>query len=287
MKKYLLPCLLIVAFLVTSCNNNLNGIKSKECFYFEAVEPGAVIGLVRWEGKGTPPQIALEYSFDKKSWTPFVAGETSVAIPKKGGKLYIRATETNASFSSDDDFYHFVATSSVNVGGNIMYLLSCKISNMEFDSQRNSYRPFANLFRNMTTLVDASKLVLPAKSLPVSCYNGMFAGCTSLKSAPDLPATTLSNLCYSGMFMDCSSLENAPDLPATTLTSHCYGAMFTGCSSLKSVSINFTEWNSSDYATSRWLDRASKTGTFRCPSPLDVSTRDGSHVPEGWTVVNR
>ena len=35
----------------------------------------------------------------------------------------------------------------------------------------------------------------------------MFAGCTSLTSAPALPATTLANYCYQRMFQDCTSLK--------------------------------------------------------------------------------
>ena len=54
------------------------------------------------------------------------------------------------------------------------------------------------------------------------CYNGMFNGCTSLTTAPELPATTLANNCYSMMFWNCTSLTQAPELPATTLAERCY-----------------------------------------------------------------
>ena len=50
----------------------------------------------------------------------------------------------------------------------------------------------------------------------------MFAGCTSLQTAPALPATELSPYCYDSMFYNCTSLQTAPALLATELAPHCY-----------------------------------------------------------------
>ena len=73
---------------------------------------------------------------------------------------------------------------------------------------------------------------LPATTLAQSCYKGMFYGCTSLTTAPELPATTLADNCYQGMFYGCDNLTTAPALPATTLANYCYYEMFYGCISL-------------------------------------------------------
>ena len=35
----------------------------------------------------------------------------------------------------------------------------------------------------------------------------MFAGCTSLTTAPELPATTLADYCYMSMFQGCTKLK--------------------------------------------------------------------------------
>jgi hypothetical protein len=81
-------------------------------------------------------------------------------------------------------------------------------------------------------LVNANNLSLPATTLADYCYYGMFYGCTSLTTAPELPATTLTNYCYYYMFYGCTSLTTAPELPATTLANYCYYGMFSGCINL-------------------------------------------------------
>lgn len=320
---------IIIIFALVACNdggrnNGLNNSvvpssdtegyeeKIKECFYFEAVEPNVAIGMVLANHKGIAPQIYLEYSFDTTNWLFFTPEETVVTIPNVGDRLYIKAVGTNDDFN-EEDFYYFTATKSVKIGGNIMFLLNGNSPTTEFDMQRNSNAPFASLFWNMTSLTDASDLILPAKSLTYSCYACMFLNCSSLRTAPDLPATTLSTGCYQSMFERCSSLANAPDLPATTLadqcywhmfcgcalltdapdlpatalTYECYSAMFSGCVSLKRIKINFMQWNDSVNSTSGWLRNVYPSGTIICPSALDVSTRSDTRVPEGWTVVNR
>ena len=48
---------------------------------------------------------------------------------------------------------------------------------------------FTKMFKNCTTLVDASELELPSTTLRVQCYERMFEGCTSLSAGPKmLPA---------------------------------------------------------------------------------------------------
>lgn len=59
--------------------------------------------------------------------------------------------------------------------------------------------------------------------------------------------------------------------------------MFEGCTSLKSIRTAQTDWNSNQYCYN-WLNNASSTGVFECPSALDMTTRDASHVPAGWIV---
>lgn len=99
---------------------------------------------------------------------------------------------------------------------------------------KNTYLSCPNFFKNCTSIIDASGLILPSASTSYGSgsYILMFDGCTSLLKAPELPATSLSEQCYAGMFHGCTSLLEAPELPATTLSERCYGEMFAGCSSL-------------------------------------------------------
>ena len=91
-------------------------------------------------------------------------------------------------------------------------------------------RCYSGMFERCTGLTEAPKL--PATTLAEGCYSGMFSGCTCLTKAPDLPATTLAEWCYSGMFNGCTGLTKAPELPATTLVERCYSIMFSGCTGL-------------------------------------------------------
>ena len=143
---------------------------------------------------------------------------------------------------------------------------------------------YANMFQGCSSLTQAPEL--PATTLANNCYTYMFYSCTSLTSAPALPATTLAGSCYTAMFSGCTSLTSAQALPATTLASSCYSQMFKDCRKLSRIEVSFTEWLGSSYssATYRWLYSVSSTGTFICPEELDISTRDESHIPSGWTI---
>ena len=60
--------------------------------------------------------------------------------------------------------------------------------------------------------------------------------------------------------------------------------MFYRCISLKHLKVYFTNWIGYP-AYALWLENVSSTGVFECPSALDCSIRDASHVPAGWTIV--
>ena len=222
---------------------------TNDCFYFEAVDAGAVVSMVRKSQNGydgsyrenadKAPDVSLEYSLDKSNWLPFVVEETKVSLDNAGDRVYIRAKNRNDNFGCYNyieerislyDWNNFSASERVKVGGNIMYLLDGTGSKKDFDTLSNKY-VFYSLFQDMDKLTDASKLSLPAKTLAEDCYSGMFYRCTSLTVAPELPATTLAEYCYSDMFSN-TSLTVAPELPAKTLAKGCYFAMFYRCTSL-------------------------------------------------------
>ena len=183
--------------------------------------------------KGSSDSIILEYKKSNgENWATYTIGAKIKLCD--GENIQFRAgsegndifSQVNNSFSS----YYYISTEgngTIKVSGNIMSLLD---SALQKDSV--SEGGFSNLFRQCTTLIDASNLKLPATTLSNLCYYQMFYGCTSLTEAPALPATTLAESCYSQMFQGCTSLIKAPDLPATTLTYSCYSQMFSGCESL-------------------------------------------------------
>ena len=179
---------------------------------------------------------------------------------------------------------------------------------------------YRSMFNGCTSLTTAPEL--PATTLANWCYVDMFKGCTSLTTAPELPATTIGESSYKSMFNGCTSLTTAPKIYAksgdnnscnsmfyqcTSLTEATVPninfnisnidtvfQMFYGCTSLKHLKVYFTNWDGYGVyirpwdgykGHSLWLEDVSSTGVFECPSALDCSTRDVSHVPAGWTIV--
>ena len=155
-----------------------------------------------------------------------------------GEKIMLRGDNTNFGYfdSTESYYYNFFSGDSAcrfNVYGNIMSLLDS--TGYTTASTLESAYTFYQLFSDCDGLVSAKDLVLPATTLVLGCYYGMFTNCTSLTTAPELPAITLADACYNNIFTNCTSLTTAPELPATTLASGCYYGMFNGCTGLTSA----------------------------------------------------
>ena len=114
----------------------------------------------------------------------------------------------------------------------------------------------------------------------------MFAGCTSLTTAPELPSTTLAWDCYSGMFIACHSLTNAPELPATTLTERCYDEMFRNCTSLNYIKCLATDISTTYGCTNNWVWGVASTGTFVKASSMKSWPTGDDGIPTRWTIRN-
>ncbi len=151
----------------------------------------------------------------------------------------------------------------------------------ELPAQTLKQQCYGSMFSSCRSLTKAPEL--PAQTLANNCYDSMFSGCSSLTKAPELPAQTLANNCYDSMFSGCSSLTEAPELPAKTLASSCYSGMFSGCNELSSVTVGFTEAETSlDDYLKNWLKGVSKTGTLVCPESLLQYTNEELGLPAGW-----
>lgn len=165
------------------------------------------------------------YSLDSGStWNSMASGGTVTV--GQGNKIYWKASGLGAGTSG---IGKFSSTGKFIVEGNSMSLVSGDSYESATTIIKNQFR---TLFYGNTNVVSAENLILPATTLTEHCYERMFLGCTSLKTAPSLPATTLANYCYDAMFSGCTSLTTAPQLPATTLANSCYYGMFQNCTSL-------------------------------------------------------
>lgn len=95
---------------------------------------------------------------------------------------------------------------------------------------------FNGLFANCSSLRTAPELPV-FQAIPERCYASMFFSC-AITAAPALPATELGSACYSATFSRCTSLTTPPpELPATTLTNQCYYNMFNECSHLSAIPV--------------------------------------------------
>ena len=224
---------------------------------FTAEEAGSTIKMNK---VGTSTVVTLETSYDGDIWEPFTSGKTTITLPKVGDTVFFRAGEGgNTTFYKYSDSYHrFVMSGKIAANGSIMSLLQGDAATYTLENAGND------------------------------CFNGLFANCTSLVSAPELPATKLSRNCYTTMFYKCTSLVSAPELPARSTSSYYY--MFYGCEKLEYVKTKLTSFPSL-YSNSinNWLSNVAPIGTFVCPTALGTNEtiqRGASYCPEGWTVIN-
>ena len=169
----------------------------------------------------------IEYGIDGKGWIKLKSGYKTQTI-NIGQTLSFKG---NLTPNSRSGIGTFTISKKCNLKGNIMSLLYGDDFIEQIDLTGKDYA-FCCLFSDCTTIVDVSKLLLPATKLAEYCYSDMFRGCSSLTTAPALPTTTLASGCYSHMFYGCTSLTTAPELPATTLANNCYEYMFRDCKSL-------------------------------------------------------
>ena len=194
---------------------------STEYLTLEALEDGTF----SFTKNGTGDDI--QYSKDNgATWTSLASGENVSVVT--GDKVMWKS---NIAPEYYNGIGRFSSSNKFKVSGNIMSLLYGDEFNGQTSLESKDY-VFCRLFENCSFLIDASNLILPAKTLASACYCCMFQNCPSLTTAPELPATTLADYCYQNMFTKCRSLTTAPELPATTLNLYCYQYMFSGCTSL-------------------------------------------------------
>ena len=232
---------------------------SKDYLTFEALQNGSVSFVIP-DFVGTQDIQSISYSTDDGNTWAITNNKDNEQINitvnvNEGDKVLWKGTGIKTGSGSEDDGANFISDTKYNVYGNIMSLLYGDDFINEVTMVKHQ---FAYLFYGFN-VVDASNLILPATTLEIVCYHNMFAGCTSLTTAPELPATTL--------------------------TEACYASMFTRCSNLNYVKALFTEYGGAGMLSSiyQWLDNVSSTGTF--VKSINATWVAGDDViPSGWTV---
>ena len=223
----------------------------------------------------------VEYCIDNSIWNTLYFG-TKIENIMKGTTVSFRLN--NPIIDTTYGVGVFSTEGSFDLIGNIMSMLFYNEAIGHIDLT-GFEKAFNNMFKNNNSLVDCSKLNLPATTLADSCYGRMFYGCTNLVKAPELPATTLAYACYYQMFEGCTSLTKAPNLLATELANSCYERMFYGCTNLNFIKMLATFFPES-YYSSEWVYGVSPTGTFVKSKDATWDVVGDSGVPTGWTVID-
>lgn len=202
----------------------------------------------------------IEYSIDSYTWNPLSEIVNTGITLKKFDRIFFRNIEGEIYNTSSTDGLRLFAINDKNItviiGGDlhtVMFKYTDKVYTLT-----NEYC-FARLFNTDTQIIEANDLILPATTLSKGCYYGMFEGCTSLTTAPELPATILADNCYYGMF--------------------------NGCSNLSSITCYATEISATN-CTYDWVNGVSSTGTFYKHPDMNDWTSGQSGIPSGWTVEN-
>ena len=225
----------------------------------------------------------IEYTIDGREWIRLKAKNETQPI-NAGQTLSFRGELTP---NKSNGIGTFTINKKCNLKGNCMSMLFGDNAANNYSLSGKNYA-FYNLFQDCSNIVNVDSNFLPATTLTDFCYDHMFYGCTSLKTAPELPATTLAFQCYGYMFQNCAGLTTAPELPATALETFCYTYMFYGCTRISTIRCRARKKDVvSTYLspTDSWLNRiGTKTGTFYGYSTYGWD-RGASGIPKGWNFV--
>lgn len=145
------------------------------------------------------------------------------------------------------------------------------------------------MFQFCTSLETLTEPLFSGTStLRKGCFQDMFARCSALANIPDdlLPATTLAVDCYRGMFQY-TALTRAPFLLVETLSwNDCYRYMFYACSKLSYIKC-LAKNPSSTYTQNFTGGGVAASGTFVKNSVMTTTWPTGANgIPNGWTIVD-
>ena len=192
----------------------------------------------------------------------------------QGNATYKGWIQSLMNYRDSVDQYSYTSlfrNGTVSIRGPILNV--CKLAANCYDS----------MFLGNSTITTMPKLL--NHKLAASCYWGMFQGCTSLATVYELPAKEMANRAYHSMFRNCTALTTAPEIMAEELNELSNYYMFNGCSNLSSITVHFTDWNTSQRSTENWVTNVKSTGTFTKPGGL-IEIRGTSNIPENWNIIS-
>ena len=214
-----------------------------------------------WRYNSLSQPLYMLISYDNVSYFRIdnsnVSSDNSFSYKLKYGEsIYLKTDSVKEAQCTDRTFQGRIANITIlngkaAIAGNINSLITSDYSNPDLDLDKARFvNLFSGLFKvserfenakHLASLVDASELLLPAKSIPNGCYKLMFMNNTKLKYPPKiLPAQYVPITAYEDMFNGCSSLVSIPTILGTEFNMDACSGMFIDCTELKDIS-NFVQ----------------------------------------------
>lgn len=177
------------------------------------------------------------------------------------------------------DWNNYVANTIINVSSGTTVLFKGNLT----PNEANGIGSFA--ISGNCTISGTPLALLENNVMTAHAFKGLFKNCTSISNASNLVLpTTLTEGCFEEMFYGCTSLTAIPTLSSTTLVTDCYKKMLYGCSSLNRI-VCYNLNDISDYVDSDWVSGVANSGVFEIDYTGDWdSTNKASHIPSGWSI---
>lgn len=141
---------------------------------FEILEDGNVSWTVGYDDPENPLHKTVQYSLNNGDWTNITSTEAGVSISVQNGDIIRFRGNNNNYGNGNGEGCYFVTTCKFNAYGNMMSLINSANYTTIKTLTSNNRDCFESLFRNCSNLKDATNLILPATTLVMECYKGMF-----------------------------------------------------------------------------------------------------------------
>lgn len=234
-------------------------------------------------GYSSGSEPILYYSYDAVNWSSWAADD--ILYLDEPDRLFVKGDNLNGLCQSQNVYVRFIISyGGVNASGNINSLLD-NGDGSTITEIPNDYC-FYGLFSGCYTLLTMPDL--PATILKEGCYADMFfdTGLTDL-SNKELPATVVPNYAYSGMFST-STITHSPNMLFSSIASgarYALSNMFSNNYSLTYIKLeNYTGALNAYVGFSNWVSGVSGNGTIYYKG--STTTQGASAIPTGWTIVN-
>ena len=175
---------------------------------------------------------------DYEEWIRYEMGEIITLINQGDSVKFMNINPNLETLSYNEyEYMYFNSTNGkFKISGNINSLINEHLLNINNYSSSSDNEMlyelnvqdygFYKLFYNMSSILDATDLIINANIVGEHAYEKMFYGCTGLKSIGDIVSISNNYHSYYEMFNNCISLRNVGDIISSIAGENAYERMF-------------------------------------------------------------